>query len=275
MSHTRANHIDFNLFAGGRPKALTFSYDDGVEQDKRLVEILNKHDLKGTFHINSGTLGNKECMHPRINADEVQEVYQGHEVSLHSVTHPFLDYVPRMSVINQILDDRKDLEDMVGYLVQGLSYPYGTYNSEVIAILKELGVTYARTVLSTKQFSLPDDFLLWNPTCHHRDALEMGDQFKMINTKQRRPILFYVWGHSYEFDTANNWDMIEEFCASVAHDSQVWYATNSEIFEYVTALKRLCFSANCDIVYNPNALTLWFSVNGDSVEVQPGETKRL
>ena len=38
-------------------KALTFSYDDGVTQDKRLIKILNKYGLKCTFNINSGLFG--------------------------------------------------------------------------------------------------------------------------------------------------------------------------------------------------------------------------
>ena len=42
------------LFPGGLKRALTLSYDDGVEQDVRLIEIMNRHGLKGTFNLNSG-----------------------------------------------------------------------------------------------------------------------------------------------------------------------------------------------------------------------------
>ena len=41
----------------GKNKALTFSYDDGVTQDKRLIEIFNKYGLKATFNLNSELLG--------------------------------------------------------------------------------------------------------------------------------------------------------------------------------------------------------------------------
>lgn len=44
----------FMRFPQGRAKALTLSYDDGVEQDIRLIEIMGKHGLKGTFNLNSG-----------------------------------------------------------------------------------------------------------------------------------------------------------------------------------------------------------------------------
>ena len=36
----------------GMKKALTFSYDDGVTQDIRLIEIFNKYNLKATFNLN-------------------------------------------------------------------------------------------------------------------------------------------------------------------------------------------------------------------------------
>ena len=44
----------FMRFPGGKVKALTLSYDDGVEQDVRLIDIMQKHGLKGTFNLNSG-----------------------------------------------------------------------------------------------------------------------------------------------------------------------------------------------------------------------------
>ena len=45
-----------NMF-NGKMKAVTFSYDDGVTQDIRLIELLNKYNLKATFNLNSELLG--------------------------------------------------------------------------------------------------------------------------------------------------------------------------------------------------------------------------
>ena len=44
------------LFPGGRTKALTFSYDDGVIADRRLIEIFRENGLKGTFNLNGASL---------------------------------------------------------------------------------------------------------------------------------------------------------------------------------------------------------------------------
>ena len=79
-------------------KALTFSYDDAVTQDRRLIELFNKYGLKCTFNVNSGILGVGGSLvredvtvawaHPR--AIEIPKIYEGHEVAAHTVTHPCL-----------------------------------------------------------------------------------------------------------------------------------------------------------------------------------------
>ena len=35
-------------------KFVTFSFDDGIEQDTRFVEMLNTYGFKATFNINTG-----------------------------------------------------------------------------------------------------------------------------------------------------------------------------------------------------------------------------
>ena len=46
--------IIYTCFPGGKHKALTMSYDDGREEDRRLVKLFNQHGIKGTFNINAG-----------------------------------------------------------------------------------------------------------------------------------------------------------------------------------------------------------------------------
>ena len=54
----------------GKMKALTFSYDDGVTQDKRLIEMFNKYDLKCTFNLNSELLGKPGALNMAGNPAE-------------------------------------------------------------------------------------------------------------------------------------------------------------------------------------------------------------
>ena len=90
------------LFPGGAKKALTFSYDDGQMFDARLIELFHRYSLKGTFHLNSGLMGDRDWLiqpgidvsHYKLRKDEIKEVYDGFEIAVHTMTHPDLTTVP-------------------------------------------------------------------------------------------------------------------------------------------------------------------------------------
>ncbi|OOM81510.1 polysaccharide deacetylase [Clostridium puniceum] len=270
-----------NLFKDGRKKALTLSYDDGITQDKRLVSIFNQYALKATFNINSGIQSeenywiNKGKKIQRMNIDEIEEVYKGHEVAAHSLTHPQLEDLPREMIINEIFEDRKNLEKIFGYPVRGMAYPYGTYNEKVIQVMENCGIEYSRTVNQHEKFYLPERFLEWHPTCHHKNPKLMEIAKHFIETDFRSMSLLYVWGHSYEFDIDENWELAEEFCKTVGNDESIWYATNIEIVDYLKALDSLRYSADCEIVYNTSAIPLWISVDKKIVEIKSGATIKI
>lgn len=255
------------IYPEGKLKALTFSYDDGVIHDRKLIGIFNRHGMKGTFNLNSGLQKNED----KIHLDELNGVYAGHEIACHGKLHPFMERQPALSLVEDVLEDRKILEQATGKIVNGMAYPYGTYDSRVVRTLKALGIAYSRTVRSTGNFSLPDDFLEWHPTCHHRENIaEVGKRFLASGYPLA---LFYVWGHSYEFDRQNNWNLIEDFCAQMAGQENIWYASNMEIFEYISAIRGLVTSADSRIVKNPSALSVWFRTDGGRIlEVKGGET---
>lgn len=258
-------------FPGGLHKALTLSYDDGKIADRRLVSVLNRYDIRATFHLNAG----KFSRDGRISEAEVASLYAGHEISAHSFTHPTLTRLPREQIIQQILEDRRGLEQLAGYPVRGISYPNGAFNSDIASLLPHLGMSYARTTHSTAGFDLPEDWFRWKPTCHHNeDLLALADKFVSLN-KQHMPYLFYVWGHSYDFDQDNNWDLLDEFCSKVSRKADTWYATNIEIVDYMDAVNRLCYSVNCDQVYNPSSLTIWIKVTDNFHQIPPGKIYAL
>lgn len=264
--------VRYGFFPGNKRKALTMSYDDGVVQDRRLVEIFNKYGIKGSFHLNSASLGKER----HIDASEVATLYAGHEVSVHTLTHPFLERVPAMEVVREVIEDRKNLEELCGYLVRGMSYPFGTYSAQLMDQLKDLGIVCSRTTKSTDRFNIPENFLEWHPTCHHRENIMAKlERFKNDRYGMR---LFYVWGHAYELDQEienNNWQMIEDFCAAASNDPEVWYATNIEIYDYVTAMRSVVLSADCTMAYNPSAIDVILEVDGEPVTVPAGKTVKL
>ncbi|WP_336782814.1 polysaccharide deacetylase family protein [Paenibacillus illinoisensis] len=265
------NRIQFDRYPGGVMKALTLSYDDGVVHDRRLVNILNRYGLRGTFNLNSGTLGKPG----RIEREEVAELYAGHEVAVHTVTHPTLPYVPDELLNEEIMEDRRALEQLVGYPVRGMAYPNGGFDRELSTKLEWLGLDYARTVESHGRYTLPERPLEWHPTCHHKNDLAAHAERFIQHSKTGTPLLLYVWGHSYEFNDNDNWEIIEQFGEQIGGRDDIWYATNFEIIAYWKAVKRLECSADRSIIHNPSAISVWFTADQQVIEVRAGETLRL
>ncbi|TVY07898.1 polysaccharide deacetylase family protein [Paenibacillus cremeus] len=258
-------------FPQGKHKVLTMSYDDGRAADIRLVELFNKHGIKGSFHINSGMLGEGD----RIPADQIADLYRGHEVSAHTLTHPTIARSPKEQLVHEVFEDRKRLEQIVGYTVRGLSYPNGSFNQQIKAMLPYLGIEYARSVQSTGQFGMPDDWMEWKPTCHHKaNLMSLAESFVALH-KTQYLYMMYVWGHSYEFDLDHNWDLIEGFCEYMGGRQDIWYATNMEIVDYMSAFQNLKFSASSDFVWNPSAASVWLNVDNQMVEVKGGSQIHL
>ncbi len=260
--------IRLGLFPGGKNKVLTFSYDDNVIYDRRLIGIFNKYRIKGTFHCNSGKFDTKD----HLTKKEAIEVYQGHEISCHSRTHPFLTDLPSEMILSEILEDRKCLESIAGYPVRGMSYPYGAWSQRVIDALTQAGIVYSRTINNTEWFDLPADFRLWHPTCHHKSVKMdeiIGKFLKAWCSKHMYQL--YIWGHSYEFENDKNWQLIEDICGKLSGQKDVWYATNIEIYDYMTALRSLQWSADSSMVRNPSADSVWIMVDDAPVEIGGGK----
>ena len=271
-------------FPGGLKKAFTMSYDDGVEQDVRLISIMRKNGVKGTFNLNGGlfapegTVYPKGQVHRRMTLSACKKAYAGEdlEVAVHGYTHPFLETLPAGPLTAQILKDRESLEEAFGTLVRGAAYPYGTYNDRVAAALDLCGIVYCRTVASTHDFRLPQNWLTLHPTCHHADPAltELCEKF-LASPADREPLMFYLWGHAYEFEGADNWEGIESFLSRIGGHDDIWYATNLQIHDYVKAFEALIYSCDGRRVYNPTAADLWLETERMTVKIPAGAEIRL
>jgi peptidoglycan-N-acetylglucosamine deacetylase len=251
----------------GKKKALTFSYDDGQIYDRRLIEIFNKYLMKGTFHLNSGILDKNGF----VSKEEINSLYKDHEVACHGVEHKHLIQLPKELLISELWDDRKELETITNRIITGMSYAFGEYSQEVITVLKSMGIRYARTIDVTKSFQVPSNFLKWRPTCHHNGPMmSLAEQF--LNTPQYMSMpLFSIWGHSYEFERDDNWSLIEDFCKKVGCQWDVWYCTNSEACEYLTAVHSVVSSADGSRFWNPSGCTVYLEIQGELITIKPGE----
>ena len=274
------------LFPQGKSKALILSFDDGGVADRHLVKLMNDYGLVGTFHLNSNKLGTKDY----LTKEEIKNLYRGHEVSCHTANHPNLTSLSKIDVIYEVVEDRKELERLMGYPIRGMSYPFGNTNDSVIEAITGLGIEYARTVGDTYKFSMPTDFLKWQPTIHvfgktnyipndtanDRRELEMFYQLTNDFLNANSLALYYVWGHSWEYDgPGNKWAEVEKFFKMVANNPDLYYTTQIGLLDYIKAFNNLTFSADKTMVTNQSSTNVFVTMNGKVITIEAGSTKQL
>ena len=221
-------------------KAVTFSYDDGVVFYKKLIDIFNEYGIKGTFNLTridkneeTGWVTDRGLLVRGFNLlnEKNVRIYDGHEVAGHTRHHYSIDKIDDETLKEEILGNREDLERVFGRKVNGIAYPFNTYDDRAVDILRENGFLYAREGRETHSFDLQEDLLRFRPTCHHNDTMLFDLAEEFINAEYDDLKIFYIWGHAYEFEDDNNWDRIEELCRLISGKDDIFYGTNSEVFQ--------------------------------------------
>ena len=195
-----------------------FSFDDGTIHDRELTARLNALGVRATFNLNSGffgqsdrlTQGGREMDHSHVTAEEAPALYRGHEIAVHTRTHPYLPHLPDGEVIAQIEDDRRRLEQIFGAPVRSMAYPGGGENSDArIASLvrRHTPIDCARAYLPTYSHALPADWLLWHPTCHVRDARADAAIDAFLGDAEGG--ILFLWAHAYNLHYENLWGTLE------------------------------------------------------------------
>jgi peptidoglycan/xylan/chitin deacetylase (PgdA/CDA1 family) len=268
-------------FPEGKHKALVLSYDDGLVHDRKMVAILNKYKIRGTFHLNSAKLGASADWLAEVygegsqyvKPEEIQSLYENHEVASHTANHPHLFNQPDSLIKAEVEMDIEVLEKLTGKPVKSLAYPFGDSDKHIASILEQTAITNARTINNTYGFGIPENFLLWHPTCHNTEAHKLVDTFKQTADSIA---IFYIWGHSWEFDGGqpyNSWEYLEELCEQLAGDTDVWYTTAGLLADYLLAMKELEYTGAR--VTNNSEMALYLKKEGKVIELLPGKSVRL
>lgn len=272
----------FMRFPGGKSRAFTVSYDDGVASDLHLMELMKQYGIRGTFNLNARIMAD-EYIDPvekpthRLSLAQIAEHYKDFEVATHGATHPFYRDLPTTAAVYDLVRDREGLEGIFDRIIRGHAFANGSYKRETLEALRLTGIIYARTVNSTGGFLIPENFLEFHPTCHHNDA-RLKDLLASFLAEPRYatiPRLFCLWGHTYEFVNNDNWSVIEETFQTVSGHKDVFFGGMEEIVSYCLAYRQLVFSMDNKKIYNPTATPVWIATalkTENCICIQPGET---
>ena len=215
-------------------KYFVFSIDDGTIYDEITINLFNKYGVKGTFNLNSGLedfvwyLGEQPIR--RFNLFEHRELYNGHEVDSHTLTHPYLDQLSREDILREVNDDIYNLENIFNREVVGFATPFHTAGDRELDIIRYgTKVEYIRTSDLDDSFKKPiDQYHIKCTSFRAQHAIALFDRF----LEDKDAELFVYAGHSYDFFVDNTFDKLEELLKKlVEHQDEVKVLTMKEMVE--------------------------------------------
>ena len=298
LENMKHAHV-FMRFPGGRAKAVTFSFDDGVVQDAWLVQKLQKYYLKGTFNINAGlcTYDPVDCerldasffpdksIQRRLTRRELCRVFDGSgmEIAAHGYTHAQLNKIDPAAAMWEVCRDRAELEALTGAPVRGFAYPQGAGDDRSAELLCRCGFLYGRLAQSSHSFDVPKNPYLFQPTCHflEKSAPDLARDFLERNVtagvwqRDTEPMLLYLWGHGYEMRGEGDFAQTEALLQRLSGHEDVWYPTNLELFSYMRAFDALVYGIDRTFAQNMSCMPVWVYANGKITKIDPGAVVSL
>ncbi|MCR4879540.1 MAG: polysaccharide deacetylase family protein [Bacilli bacterium] len=213
-------------------KYFVFSIDDGTIYDKTTIDLFNKYGIKGTFNLNSGLqdfvwyLG--ELPIRRLDLYQSRDLYNGHEVASHTLTHPYLDQCPDEIVIKEVNEDIYNLETIFDDEITSFATPFETCGDrEVNLIQYGTKITNIRLSEIDESFSKPiDPYHIKVTALDIHRALELIDEF----IAKEDATLFVYAGHSYDFYVDNTFSLLEELLKILnSHQDDIKVVTMKEM----------------------------------------------
>ncbi len=263
------------LYPYGKKKTFNVTYDDGVLQDIRFVELLNRYNMKGTFNLNSALMENEfewthesGCVVKRIGTEEAISLYEGHEVASHTLTHPYMKNLTKEEILHELSQDKINLEKVLKKEIQGFAIPFDYYSDLIKKCVKECNFAYARISGESYSFIPQKDFYKWRATIFHcNDRLESFVK-EFIETDEELA-LFQIVGHSYDLDVENKWDELEDVFRIVSCQDDILPMTTIEMVRYLEAMEKTEITDK--YILNNSDRSLWFDINNTVCEIMPKE----
>jgi peptidoglycan/xylan/chitin deacetylase (PgdA/CDA1 family) len=195
-------------------------------------------------------------------------VFKNHEIAVHGTYHKALVGLSDKEILEEINVDIENLTILSDRKISSMAYAFGSTNDHVAEVIGTTPLTNARTTKSSYNFDLPEDYYLWNPTCHDSEALEYLEAYISLDSPSLS--LFHVWGHSWEFrDTLRN-RKISKFCSEIGLRDDIWYISAGDFADYHASLKALEIGPKQIINPEGNGV-VYYREKGQLKSLDPGQ----
>ena len=263
------------LYPRGKPKAFVVTYDDGVLQDRPFVALLNRYGLSGTFNLNSGLMESEfewthenGCVIKRLSAQSAAPLYQGHEIACHSLTHPYMEHLSEEALMAELQIDKANLERLFGRAIKGFAVPFDYYSQRIEHCARKCGFSYVRLPVESHSFTPPEDTFNWTAGIFHLDG-DLTDFVDAFLSTSEELAFCQIAGHSYDLDTENLWDTMEDIFRKISADREVLPMTTIDLIEYLRAMRGAEITDRR--IQNNSDFNLWFQTDGGICEIGPGQ----
>ncbi|MBQ9806560.1 MAG: hypothetical protein IJW49_08665 [Clostridia bacterium] len=304
--------VDKNYFPGWVRKSITFTIDDGnVKLDRKFLDITEPAGLKGTFNLNTplkrldaegyrdfyrGYEITNHCrfhpkaMTPELQQREVKEEPFDKETADPSFAYKIEDGIYRIYIkywdhvaedekyIDCVLEATKELEEVFGKgAIRDYVWPYCEQpNVNVVNKVKSMGFRSIRKTGCVKDstgFSLPLDRMAWSYNANNTNLRELSKAYDAY--PDDGTLKFFCFGvHSHDFENANCWDVLEDFCRDMGNrPNDFWYASVGEIFDYEDAVKALVITEN--EIKNDSPIDLYVKIDGEPTLIKANSVYML
>ncbi len=211
-------------------KYFVFSIDDGTIYDRKVIEIFNKHHIQATFNLNSGlddfVWYKDDKPVRRLSLKDNVDLYKGHEVASHSLTHPHITMCPDDAIYREVKGDIDNLESTFNRKVTTFAFPFHDFDDRCINFIKDnCGITTIRVSELDRSFEYPIDQYHFKITSMDIcDALNIIDDF--INGDGK---LFVFVSHAYDFEFNSTYNELEKLCQIVSTNKDIKILTMGEL----------------------------------------------
>lgn len=237
---------------------LTTSWDDGHPLDIRLLELLEKYSIKGTFYI---PLCNPENEVMQTNL--IQEISNYQEIGGHTVNHKFLDALNYKEAKYEIYQCKLLIENIISKQIDAFCFPGGRYSNRDIELILNAGFLFGRTTkllsaTNVNSYLMNTSIQVFNHSSitlskhciRHFNFHALISNFLFINSnrdffelaisnflKQIKPYdVLHIWGHSWEIDKFNLWNRLEDLFKYLSSYDRIICLNNTDTWNYLQNL---------------------------------------